>query len=119
MSKKDRLRFLKAGLVFRSGSLVSPKLVERVESAISDKQDIIGKLIDTWKKDIRREIKKQGISYLVDFDIALRLKENMETIESNHMLKALSKSINLTEDDVREAMETTLSQMKSEYGLGA
>jgi hypothetical protein len=66
---------------------------------------------------MRKEIKKQGISYLTNFDLEARLKENMATIESNHMVKQLALSISLTEDDVREAMIRTLAEMKKEYGV--
>jgi ribosomal protein S6 len=114
MSKKDRLRAM-SGMVFRSGQLVpSESLVKRVEKVISNKSGVIDKLVGTWKKDMRKEIKKQGLSYLTDFNIEAQLKENMATIESNHMLKQLALSIALTEDDVKEAMIRTLAEMKSE-----
>jgi hypothetical protein len=118
MSKrKDRLRAM-SGMVFRSGEIVaSASLVKRVEKVISDKPRVINKLIGNWKGDMRKEIKKQGISYLTNFDLEARLKENMATIESNHMVKQLALSISLTEDDVREAMIRTLAEMKKEYGV--
>lgn len=115
MSKKDRLRAL-GGMVFRGGRLVPSKsLVNRVEKVISNKSGVINKLVGNWKKDMRKEIKKQGITYLTNFDLDAQLKENMATIESNHILKQLALSIALTEDDVRQAMIRTLGEMKKEY----
>jgi len=117
MSKKDRLR-ASMGMVFRGGRLVpAGTLVKRVEKVISDKPGVIDKLVGNWKKDMRKEVKKQGVSYLTEFDLEAQLKENMATIESNHMLKQLALSISLTEDDVREAMIRTLGEVKKEYGI--
>lgn len=115
MSKKDRLR-AEAGMVFRNGGLIpSGSLVKRVEKVVSNKSGVIDKLVGNWKKDMRKEIKKQGLVYLTDFNLEVQLKENMATMESNHMLKQMSLSISLTEDDVRQAMVRTLGEMKKEY----
>lgn len=117
MSKKDRLRFLTTGLVYRNGKLIPSHLVKKVESVMQDKQGVIDKLVDTWKRDMRKEIKDKGLSYLTEFDLEKQLKENMDTIQSNFTLRTMARSINLTEEDVRNAMERTLADMRIEYKI--
>jgi len=115
--KKDRER-AKMGMVFRGGQLVAAdKLVKRVEKVLDNKAGVIDKLVNTWKKGMRKEIKKQGLSYLTGFNLEVQLKENMVEIERNFTLRTLAKSINLSESDVRQAMERTLVEMKNEYNV--
>ena len=78
---------------------------------------MIDKLVNTWKRDMKKEVKKQGLSYLTGFNLEVQLKENMAEIERNSTLRTLAKSINLSEDDVRQAMVRCLGEMKKEYGL--
>ena len=117
MSKRKKRERARAGLLFRDGKLIPAGLVKKVEKVMDNKSGVIDKLVATWKKDMRKEIKNQGVSYLSEFDLEAQLGENMEEIEKNFTLRTLAKSIKLTEDDVKQAMEKCLQEMKEEYNI--
>jgi hypothetical protein len=116
---KERKARIEAGLEQPRSvtNIVTEGLVRRVESFGNNKEGAINKLVGNWKKDMRKQIKKQGIGYLTEFNLEKEFKENLQTIESNHMVKQLVMFLRITNDEIKEAMIKTLAEMKEEYGV--
>jgi hypothetical protein len=112
MGKKDRLAKLRQKLTMPLATSAAKSM-----GSMANKDFIIKLMMDAWKDGIRSVITQKGIVYLASMTVDGEMAKAKEQLDTDPRYKTIMEQIGFTEDDLRKAMQQTLTDLRAEYHL--